>query len=44
MGYGRKGKGSTLDLLTDGQGLPIALEITAANVHETKPVLEPISK
>lgn len=39
VGYGRKGKGSTLDLLTEGQGLPIALDVTAANVHETKPVL-----
>jgi transposase len=39
VGYGRKGKGSTLDLLTEGQGLPIALEITAADVHETRPVL-----
>jgi hypothetical protein len=32
--YGRKGKGSTVHLLTEGNGLPLAFLVTAANVAE----------
>ncbi len=34
IAYGWKGKGSTVHLLTEGNGLPLAFEVTAANVAE----------
>ncbi|HZA24863.1 MAG TPA: IS5 family transposase [Dehalococcoidia bacterium] len=34
MAYGWKGKGSTIHLLTEGNGLPLAFLVTAANVAE----------
>jgi hypothetical protein len=34
IAYGWKGKGSTIHLLTEGHGLPLALLVTAANVAE----------
>ncbi|HZA21560.1 MAG TPA: IS5 family transposase [Dehalococcoidia bacterium] len=34
MAYGRKGKGSTIHLLTEASGLPLAFLVTAANVAE----------
>jgi transposase len=40
VGYGRKGKGSTIHVVTDGNGLPLAVDVTSATVYETKPVLK----
>ena len=40
VGYGRKGKGSTIHVVTDGNGLPLSVEVTSATVYETKPVLK----
>jgi hypothetical protein len=34
IAYGRKGKGSTIHLLTEGNGLPLAFLVTAASVAE----------
>jgi hypothetical protein len=34
IAYGWKGKGSTVNLLTEGHGLPLAFLVTAANVAE----------
>src|ERR671915_1694563 len=34
IAYGWKGKGSTIHLLTEGNGLPLAFLVTAANVSE----------
>ncbi len=44
MGYGRKGKGATIHLIADGNGLPLSMAVTAATVHETKPVLMMLDK
>lgn len=40
MGCGRKGKGSTAHLLTDGAGIPLAVLVTGAQVHELRVALE----
>jgi hypothetical protein len=34
VAYGWKGKGSTVHLVTEGNGLPLAFLVTAANVAE----------
>jgi hypothetical protein len=34
IAYGWKGKGSTVHLVTEGEGLPLAFLVTAANVSE----------
>jgi hypothetical protein len=34
IAYSWKGKGSTIHLLTEGNGLPLAFLVTAANVAE----------
>jgi IS5 family transposase len=44
VGYGRKGKGATIHLIADGNGLPLSMAVTAATVHETKPVLAMLDK
>jgi transposase len=36
IAYGWKGKGSTVHLLTEGNGLPLAFLVTAANVAEVR--------
>src|SRR4028118_1907901 len=36
VGYGRKGKGSTLELIVEAKGLPIAACLAGADVHETQ--------
>lgn len=44
VGYSRKGKGSTLHLLTDGSGIPLAFLVTAANVSEQKVALAVVDR
>lgn len=39
MAYGWKGKGSTVHLMTEGQGVPLAFRVTAANVSELQVAL-----
>lgn len=34
MGYGWKGKGSTVHVMTDGAGIPLVAVVTGAQVHE----------
>ena len=34
VGYGRKGKGTTIMLMVDGEGTPLSAFTTAANVSE----------
>jgi transposase len=34
VAYGGKGKGSTIHLITDRAGIPLALDVTSAAVHE----------
>lgn len=34
MGCGRKGKGSTIHVMTDGAGIPLVTLVTGAQVHE----------
>jgi hypothetical protein len=36
IAYGWKGKGSTIHLLTEGNGLPLAFLVNAANVAEIR--------
>lgn len=38
--YGYKGKGSTIHLLTDGKGQPIAAKVTSAKADERKQVMD----
>lgn len=40
VGYGYKGKGSTIHLLTDGKGQPIAAKVTSAKADERKQVID----
>ena len=40
IAYGWKGKGSTVHLLTEGNGVPLAFLVTAANVAEVTVGLE----
>ena len=44
MGYGRKGKGSSIHLLTEGNGLPLAFLVTAANVADITMGLEVVDR
>lgn len=44
MGYGHKGKGSTLHILTDGSGIPLATVVTAAEVHEGQVALNLVDR
>ncbi|HZA25102.1 MAG TPA: transposase [Dehalococcoidia bacterium] len=44
VAYGWKGKGSTVHLLTEGNGLPLAFEVTAANVAEVIVGLEVVDR
>ena len=43
MGYGRTGKGTTLELIVEATGLPIAAHVAGAEVHETQ-LVEPVLK
>ena len=43
VGYGRKGKGTTLELIVEATGLPIAAHVAGAEVHETQ-LVEPVLK
>jgi hypothetical protein len=42
--YGWKGKGSTVHLVTEGNGLPLAFLVTAANVSEVTVGLEVLDR
>ena len=42
--YGWKGKGSTVHLVTEGNGLPLAFLVTAANVSEVTVGLEVVDR
>lgn len=44
MGWGRKGKGSTVHLLTDGAGTPLAIVVTGAQVHEQRVALQVVDR
>lgn len=44
MAYGYKGKGSTIHLITDGSGKPLAIELTSAKGDERKQVEKLIGK
>jgi transposase len=36
VGYGRKGKGTTVEVVVDAHGLPVAVHTDGADVHETR--------
>lgn len=42
--YGWKGKGSTVHMMTDGHGLPLAFDVTAANVAEVTVGLDVVDR
>ena len=44
IAYGWKGKGSTVHLVTEGNGLPLAFLVTAANVSEVTIGLEVVDR
>jgi hypothetical protein len=44
IAYGWKGKGSTIHLVTEGNGLPLAFLVTAANVSEVTVGLEVLDR
>jgi hypothetical protein len=44
IAYGWKGKGSTVHLVTEGNGLPLAFLVTAANVAEVTVGLEVVDR
>jgi transposase len=44
IAYGWKGKGSTIHLLTEGNGLPLAFLVTAANVAEVTVGLQVVDR
>jgi transposase len=44
IAYGWKGKGSTVHLVTEGNGLPLAFVVTAANVSEVTVGLEVLDR
>jgi transposase len=44
IAYGWKGKGSTVHLVTEGNGLPLAFLVTAANVAEVTVGLEAVDQ
>jgi transposase len=44
IAYGWKGKGSTVHLVTEGNGLPLAFLVTAANVSEVTVGLEVVDR
>jgi transposase len=44
IAYGWKGKGSTIHLVTEGKGLPLAFLVTAANVSEVTVGLEVLDR
>src|SRR5918992_1177207 len=44
VGYGWKGKGSTVHLVTEGNGIPLAYLVTAANVSEVTVGLEVVDR
>jgi hypothetical protein len=44
IAYGWKGKGSTVHLITEGNGLPLAFLVTAANVSEVPVGLEVVDR
>jgi IS5 family transposase len=36
VGYGRKGKGTTVAVVVEANGLPVAVHTNQADIHETK--------
>ena len=44
IGYGWKGKGSTVHMMTEGQGLPLAFDVTAANYSEVTVALDVVDR
>ncbi len=42
--YGWKGKGSTVHTMTEGQGLPLAFDVTVANVSEVTVGLDVVDR
>ncbi len=44
VGCGRKGKGSTTHVLTDGIGTPLAVKLTGAQVHELRVALKVVDQ